>query len=65
MTKRYTAKLSDFGWAVSWEGEAEVDFARRQAGRFSAGLPFHRTPEEALSAWERRYGVGTAADNVV
>lgn len=54
-TKTYRAELSDFGWAVTWDGESEREFKARQASRFCAGAPVHANADDALDYWSRRY----------
>lgn len=51
--KSYSAALSDFGWAVTWDGESVQGFCARQDKRFRSGLPVHSTPESALKYWAR------------
>lgn len=60
--KNYRAELSDFGWAVTWDGEGDVAFMARQAKRFARGLAVHRSAEEALASWRKRYLRGGSDD---
>jgi hypothetical protein len=55
MTKQYRAELSDFGWAVTWEGESQHEFKVRQAKRFCRGLAFHNSADAALAYWRATY----------